>query len=120
MLFAKLTVNVWSFERNSACEDSHRKTLLKYGHSHRKAKLSVIPREARAGSAFVTRGSRASGHTETSSASGCSVGGRGEEGSFPSTRMHDVAIWTRCSTANGESVLKDSFRILSRTFPAGM
>lgn len=83
------------------------------------AKLSVIPCEARAGSAFVARGTHASGHPETSSASGCSVGGAGAEGSFPSARMHDTVISVMCSTENGESDLKDSFKMLSRTLSAG-
>ena len=83
------------------------------------AKLSVISRETRAGSAFVTRGIHASGHPETSSASGCNVGGRGDVGSFPITNMHETVICVTCSMENGVSDLKDNFRTLSRTLSAG-
>lgn len=55
-----------------------------------------------------------------SSASGCSVGGRGEDGSFPRVKMHDTAICVMCSMENGESDLKDNFRIFSRTQSAEM
>lgn len=80
----------------------------------------MIPDETKAGKAFVTRGSHASGHPETSSVNGWRVGGKGEEGSFPIVKMQDMTTFVMCSMENGERDLNDSFRMFSRTHSAEM